>query len=114
MPVAKGAFRTRQKFKKVIAAYAIYTKRSTTFLDFVLGINRPCAPLVVVLTTQEPIMAQYWPNAGCQWRIQNASEISESYNRLRYIDEALYDCTTDFVWGVNIPYVPLVVVFFLT
>ncbi|KER21065.1 hypothetical protein T265_15175, partial [Opisthorchis viverrini] len=37
--------RTRQKFQKVITAYAIYTKRCTTVLDFVFGINRPCATL---------------------------------------------------------------------
>ncbi|GAA48740.1 hypothetical protein CLF_101976 [Clonorchis sinensis] len=28
--------------------------------------------------TQQPIMAQYWPNAGCQCPIQNASEFPES------------------------------------
>ncbi|KAG5453127.1 hypothetical protein CSKR_104163, partial [Clonorchis sinensis] len=38
---------------------------------------------------QQPIMTQYWPIAGCQWCIQNASEFPESYYRLRYIYEAL-------------------------
>ncbi|KER24174.1 hypothetical protein T265_08110 [Opisthorchis viverrini] len=46
MPVANVASRTRRKFQKVITAYAIYTKRCTTVLDFVLGGNRPCAPLL--------------------------------------------------------------------
>ncbi|GAA48508.1 hypothetical protein CLF_101693 [Clonorchis sinensis] len=43
--------------------------------------------------TQQPIMTQYWPIAGCRWCIQNASEFPESYYRLRYIYEALYKCT---------------------
>ncbi|GAA52293.1 hypothetical protein CLF_107753 [Clonorchis sinensis] len=43
--------------------------------------------------TQRPIMTQYWPNADCQWCIQNASEFPESYYRLRYTYEALYKCS---------------------
>ncbi|KER28361.1 LOW QUALITY PROTEIN: hypothetical protein T265_13607 [Opisthorchis viverrini] len=38
--------RTRQKFQKVIAAYAIYTKRCTTVPDFVLGIRPTDAPIL--------------------------------------------------------------------
>ncbi|KAG5446833.1 hypothetical protein CSKR_203622 [Clonorchis sinensis] len=43
--------------------------------------------------TQQPIMTQCWPNAHCQWRIQNASEFSKSCCRLRYVHEALYKCS---------------------
>ncbi|KAG5441975.1 hypothetical protein CSKR_110763 [Clonorchis sinensis] len=51
------------------------------------------------IRTQQPIMTQYWPNAGCQWCTQNASEFPECYCRLRYIYiyiyiyEALYKCS---------------------
>ncbi|KER26823.1 hypothetical protein T265_06028 [Opisthorchis viverrini] len=61
MPVANGASRTRQNFQ-VIAIYAIYTKRCTIALDLVLGINRPCAPLVVVLTTSTCFVSVTRPN----------------------------------------------------
>ncbi|KER24523.1 hypothetical protein T265_07835 [Opisthorchis viverrini] len=46
MPVANGPSRTRQNFQKAITTYAIYTKHCTTVLDFVLGVDRPCAPLL--------------------------------------------------------------------
>ncbi|KER28006.1 LOW QUALITY PROTEIN: hypothetical protein T265_13678 [Opisthorchis viverrini] len=41
--------------------------------------------VLIKLWTQQPIVTQYLPNAICQWGIQNASELPESYNRLRYI-----------------------------
>ncbi|KER24378.1 hypothetical protein T265_07937 [Opisthorchis viverrini] len=64
MPVTNGAPRTRQKFQKVITAYAIYTKRCTTVLEFVLGINRPCAPLNVRLTETQGLRLPDEPQIG--------------------------------------------------
>ncbi|GAA48887.1 hypothetical protein CLF_102177 [Clonorchis sinensis] len=45
------------------------------------------------ICTQQPIMTQYWPNAGCHRRIQNASGFPESCCRLRHVYEALYKCS---------------------
>ncbi|KAG5452173.1 hypothetical protein CSKR_111494 [Clonorchis sinensis] len=50
MPVANVASRTCQNFRKLVAAYSMYMKRCKNVLDFVLGVNIPCAPLVEFLT----------------------------------------------------------------
>ncbi|GAA55482.1 hypothetical protein CLF_108092 [Clonorchis sinensis] len=79
------------------------------------GIRDPCRSGIkptsdwLKIWTQQPIMTQYWPIAGCQWCIQNASEFQKIITVY-----AIYKkrCTNalDFVWGVNIPGTPLVVV----
>ncbi|KER31047.1 hypothetical protein T265_02611 [Opisthorchis viverrini] len=50
MPVSNATSRTRQNFQKVIAAYSlsIYMKPCTSVPDFVLGVNIPSVPLVIV------------------------------------------------------------------
>ncbi|KER27358.1 hypothetical protein T265_13822, partial [Opisthorchis viverrini] len=63
--------RTRQKFQKVIAAYAIYTKRCTPVPEFVLGVNRPCAPL----RHWQPAFGQYWVMIGCWVQIVDRSDL---------------------------------------
>ncbi|KAG5448056.1 hypothetical protein CSKR_110788 [Clonorchis sinensis] len=40
--------------------------------------------------TQLPIMLQYPPNTGCQWRIQKASKFPGCYRRMHFICDALH------------------------
>ncbi|KER24486.1 hypothetical protein T265_07852 [Opisthorchis viverrini] len=93
MPVANGASRTRQKSQKVIAAYAIYTKRCTTVPDFVLGVNRHLdTGLLVISVLVDALVAN-----GASRTRQKSQKVIAAY--------AIYTkrCTTvpDFVLGVN-------------
>ncbi|KER23586.1 hypothetical protein T265_08576 [Opisthorchis viverrini] len=51
MPVAHPQ-RVRISRKLLLPTVYIYMKRCTSVPDFVWGVNRPCTPLVVVLTTR--------------------------------------------------------------